>query len=501
MTRSINFIGVLLLLIMAACTKDENNFSYGDPVDIVIADDMEDVINIRQGDSLILTPQVNDTGSDYSYLWFAFQNNSAVGYNSPKDTLSTEKELRAVIDPTRYILGEPYRITFKVTDNTTGVSAFYFYNLRIANTYTEGWLVMEDVNGQTDLSMLLPDGEVIHHIYSTLNPDYPMHKPLRLGLSRNNVADAVTATGRKFYLVSEEDAIEMDVLTMRKRFDYNFLFFQAPAVTKPTLVGWSQPYSDVGSGVGIIVNEGLLCTNFTGGFPGAKKFGLYMQAPEKEYDYEMAPFFASAVLGNQAYQHIMYDQKNKCFYNVSGQAISAFSNNASSAIFDMNNVGLSMIHMDRSNLSNSHNAIMKDESGAVYLLQFSSATTTADPVITKLKQTMNAPLLVQATSETIASSNLSPHIFYGHGNTLYRYEINSNTYQTVFSFPGNEHVSNVKFRALADGIGQLVVAVWNGQESKLYDFSISQTGMLEESGNPPLGGFARVVDMVYKNAN
>lgn len=500
MRLTTNYICVLLLFILGACTKDDNNFSYEEAVDFQINDNIVDVIHIRQGDILELSPDFDDSKGDYSYLWFAWRNNSSIGYRGERDTLGTEKDLLAEIKPSYYILGEPYRLTFKVTDNRTGVSAFYFYDLLISNIYTEGWIVLEDRSGQADFSMILPDGEAIHNIYSSVNPTYPLNEPLMLSLSRGNVIDEVTATGRKFYLVGAKDAIDLDVLTMQKRFDFDFLFFQPPPVRELSYAGWS------GTSLGVIVNEGLLLTNFVGGFPGAKKFGLYMQAPEVGYDYEMAPFVAN--IGPYTWnsnlvthEHIMYDQKNKRFYKVSGQSISTLPTNASDlAIFDMNNVGQTMHYMAPSYIANSQNAIMREGSQA-YLLQFKQLTTTGSPVITQLKQAVAAPYILETPASCIASSTQSPHLFYGHGASLYRYEISSNSSTEVFSFSGGEDIVNVKFRALGDGTGQLLVATWDNSESKIYDFSLSSTGGLTSSGNESVAGFSEIVDMVYKTAN
>jgi len=497
------YIYVLLLFIIVACTKDNNNFSYEEPFDFQISDEVEGVIQIRPGEILHLSPDFDDANGDYSYLWFAWRNSSAVGYRFDRDTLGTQKELAAEIKPSYYIVGEPYKLTFKVTDNRTGVSAFYFYDLRIINLYSEGWMVLEDRNGQADFSMLLPDGEVIRQIYSSINPDHPIAEPLMLGLTNGTVIDGVDDPHRKFYLAGRNDAVELDVLTMQKKYDFGFLFFQPPPVTQLSFMDWS------GTSLGVIVNEGLLCTNFVGGFPGAKKFGLYMQAPGLEYDYEMAPFVAN--IGQytwdsrlQYYDHIMYDQKNKRFYNVTGQNMSTFPTDASNtSVFDLNNVGLTMKYMAPSNISNSHNAIMSEGTQA-YLLQFSCLTTLGNPIITQSKRTMTAPYILETSASSIASSTLSGHIFYGHENTLYRYTINSNTTSQVHTLPANEEIINVKFRAIRtadDESGQLLVATWDGQESKLYDFSVSATGVITATDEPAKSDFDRVVDMVYKNVN
>lgn len=500
MTRKINYcFAILTLLLMVACTKDQNNFSYDEAFDFKISDDVSGVIQVRQGETLRLSPEFDDSKGEFSYLWFAWRNNGAVGYRNDRDTLATTKNLEAVIKPSYYILGEPYKLTYQVTNKKTGISAYYFYDLLVSNIYTEGWLVLEEKNGLGDFSMILPSGEVVHHIYSSLNPSAPVQDPIMLSLSSGNVTDDVNPAGRKFYLVGKKDIRDLDVLTMQKRSDFDFLFFQPPAVRDLTFAGWS------GTALGVIVNEGLLITNFVGGFPGAKKFGLYMQAPDLEYDYKMAPFVANVGDYNwrehpAVFANIMYDQRNKRFYSVSGQSISAFPTNASNlSVFDLNNVGLSMHFMGRAHITNAHNAIMYDGGGA-YILQFKSLTTTGNPVTTLLKQQMSAPNILQTVPSCIAPSTRTPHIFYGYGNTLYRYEITSNTTTQLHSF-NNETIQNVKFRSLEDGIAEILIATGTGTDNKVYKANVNANGIFEGIAGTPAVGFDRIVDMTYKTAN
>lgn len=490
---------MLLLFVVSACTKDENNFSYSEPVEFEISDaDVSGDIEIGLGERLTLSPDFDDSKGDYSYLWFAARHNSAVGYRAPRDTLSREKDLDTEISDF-FILGEPYRITFKVTDNKSGVSGFYFYNLLITNLYSEGWMIFEDKQGMADFSMLLPDGSIQHDIYSLINPDYPIAEPLMLSLSSGSVTDDVSPTGRKLYVAGKHDAVELDPLTLQIRYNLDGLYFAPPATKNLSFIGWS------GTNLGVIVNEGLLQANMTGGFPGAKKFGPGMQAPGVEYAYQIAPFTAN--IGSYdwrahpiVYQHILYDQQNQRFYTTGGQTIDAFPTNASNtSIFDMNDVGLGMHYMGVANVANAHNAIMYDGTQP-YLLQFSTVTTEGNSLITRMKQRMNAPHVLDADPAAISSSSQSAHIFYGYENRLYRYGVNANSTAEQYAFPVGEEIINVEFRAIDDNgteYGELAVATWDGQESRVYLFPVSLAGVLDEPSEA-IGGFDRVVDLVYK---
>ncbi|MFC3199131.1 PKD-like family lipoprotein [Parapedobacter deserti] len=498
--KKMKIIGYMLLLItIGACTKDKNNFSYEEPITFDISDEeAPDVIEIGLGQHLRLSPNFDDSKGDYSYLWIAARNNSAVSYREPRDTLSREKELETEISDF-FILGEPYRLTFKVTDNKSGVSGFYFYDLRITNRYSEGWMVLEDKGGFADFSMLLPDTSVERGIYSLINPNYPIAEPLMLSLSSGSVTDDVSPTGRKLYVAGKRDAVELDPLTLQIRYNLDALYFVPPATKNLSFIGWS------GTNLGVILNDGLLQANMTGGFPGAKKFGPSMQAPDVEYDYQIAPFTANIGEYNWrahpiVYQHILYDHQNQRFYTTGGQTVDAFPTNASNpSIFDMNDVGLGMHYMGVANIANAHNAVMY-EGTQPYLLQFSCVTTQGNPVITRMKQSMNAPYILDTEAANIASSSQSAHIFYGYENRLYRYGVNANSTSQLHTFPAGEEIINTKFRAIDDNgreYGELLVATWDGQESKLYLFSVSLAGLVGEPSDA-IAGFDKIFDMVYK---
>lgn len=493
---------MLLLFVISACTKDKNTFSYSEPVEFEISDaDVSGDIEIGLGERLTLSPDFDDSKGDYSYLWFAARHNPAVGYREPRDTLGREKELDTEISDF-FILGEPYRVTFKVTDNRSGISGFYFYNLLITNLYSEGWMVLEDKQGTGDFSMLLPDGSVERDIYSLINPSYAISEPLMLSLSSGSVADDVSPTGRKLYVVGKNDAVELDPLTLQIRFNLDGLYFAPPAKRNLSFIGWS------GTNLGVILNEGLLQANMTGGFPGAKKFGPNVQAPGVEYNYQIAPFTAN--VGEYdwrqhpvVYSHILYDQQNQRFYMTSGESLDALPTNASNpSIFDMNDVGLGMKYMGTANVDNTHNAVMYD-GAQPYFLQFSSLPTGGNSEITRMKQRMNAPYILDTEATNIASSFQSAHIFYGYENRLYRYSVNANSTNQLHTFPIGEEIINTKFRAIDDNgreYGELLVATWNGQESQLYLFNVSLAGVLSEPSEA-IGGFDKVLDMVYKNVN
>lgn len=499
--KNINLILLVATLLLSACYKDKGNYDYHDVNEITVADPVAaSRIYIYQGDTLKLTPAISQTipSDDLSYAWFVYNNSSNSEYTLPRDTISRERNLSHKITGDIFVLGENYRLTLKVTDNKTGISSFRQYDLTISNKYGSGWMFLEEKGGEGDMSMILPDNTVEHSVYSLLNPSSPLGKPVSITSTSFNITDDLSAANKRIYIQMESDAIELNNLTLTKKFEIGYLFFARPQVVKPAYIGWTAYLSGVNpfQRMGIAINNGQVHTNLVGGFPGIKKWGEAIVNPAGVYDYDIAPFIAGATGYSATYPVVVYDKKYKRFYSVGANALAAFPA-AASTVFDMNNVGMDLLLLDSSNVVDRYNAVMK--SGTVpYLLQFKTATTTADPVVTVATVEMNAPGIVDAPA--LASSTLTPHIFYAVGNKLYKYETTSNTYAEVYAFAGGESVTKMDYQKVDPTTGQqrLVVATWNGTESKVYFFTVSSVGDLGGTYTDIFGGFNKIIDFTYK---
>ncbi|MFZ4262463.1 PKD-like family lipoprotein [Sphingobacterium sp. HJSM2_6] len=492
------FLAFALGLIMFSCAKDNGNYNYTDIPKIGINDESTTgTLFVQQGVALKLNPEVQLNGNkdDLSYEWFVYLNSASASYVQDSTKIATSKNLDYVIDPKIFTIGENYKLTYKVTNKATGISSFYFYQISISDLFTQGWMFLEDKSGKADLSMILNNGTVYHDIYSFRNSESPLYKPKAFSISNASISDDVGPSGKKYYIVADKDAVELDGTTMKKRFDYNYLFFAPPTVINPQYMAWG---GSSGNNVGIIVNEGHVHINMVGGFPGAKKFGAQLRAPQHGYDYELAPQHISGNTYTDTYNVIMFDARNQRFYGVTTSALNSFDDaNQTSSIFDMNNIGLDLIKLDSSNIIEIRNAVMKDNDGKGYLLQFRTHRNANNPSITIGKQEINAPGISSALD--VSSSTLSPHLFYANNTQLIRYEVTSNAYTSEYTFPANETVTKIKFQkhGYGNAVPRLIVTTWNGTEGKVYFFKITQSGSVEGL-DKTFTGFGKIIDLAYK---
>lgn len=495
---NIHLFTVALCLLVFSCAKDKGNYDYTEIPRIGLEDEANTAkIFVQQGEVLKLAPtiQFNGNADDLSFEWFVYLNTQNAPYIQDSTLIATSRALDYVVDAAVFTIGEEYKLTYKVTNNQNGLSYFYFYQLTVSDIFTTGWMFLEDKQSKADLSMILNDGTIYRDIYTDRNADHPITHPKTFTISPRSITDDVGPIGKKYYLVGQNDAVELDGMTMVKRFNYDFLFFTAPEVFNPSYIAWA---GGDGNNLGILLNDGHLHPNFVGGFPGAKKFSAQLKSPAHGYDYEMAPQHVSGNNYGDTYNIIMYDQHNKCFYNVTYNALRDFDAAAvDPAIFDMNNVGLDLVKLDSSNITEIRNAIMTDGAGTGYLLQFRMHRSAEQPIVTVNKQVITSPGIASAADVTC--STLSPHLFYVAGGKLYRYEVPSNTYTEEYTLPAGEELTKIKFQRHGYGDAQprLIVCTWNGSEGKVYYFRVNANGSLG-SLDKTYGGFGKIIDLAYK---
>jgi hypothetical protein len=368
-TGWIHFFSMLLLLGLSACRNYVSEFEYNAINEVAVKDtNVVSAISAKIGDTLRLNPQLSQSQlgdeTNLEFFWTSYEQGGAV--NAPITEISRERNLTMPVG-FPFALGKNYLINYRVFDKTTNISRYRQYTLTVVNDLVEGWIITEDDPEGADFSMLLPNGRVIHNLYSTINGPLK-DKAIRTELSFPVIDDGISPNRKKMYFVTENNAVELDYLTFTKTYDYNFLFFKAPGVVKPTYINWYSLAN--GGNLGSIINDGKLHVSVTGGFPGSKKWAGQLVAPEVGLNYRLAPFIANgrAALTTpitntsaQYYQELVYDELNKRFFagTVPITALTALPANKST-LFDMNNVGMDMLHMDAGSMTYQYNLVMKD---------------------------------------------------------------------------------------------------------------------------------------------
>jgi len=501
---------MLSLFFFSSCYKDHSNKDLAptNKIDVTDAKAASQFV-VFQGDSLKLKPTLSQSLSNnisqLEFTWIVYNNNGAVSLAAPRIEISKDYELKYLVKGDPFILGEPYIVRLGVKDKTTGVTSYLNYSVLIGNKYGTGWLVLEDKAGKGDLSFVFTDFTAEHGIYTDRNTA-TITGPRKLEITPFPVTDDISTTGKRLYILADNGSQEYNYLTMVKKFDYGFLFFSAPAIQNPTVMTWTSQYTYNGvrsAALGVAINNGKLHSNLVGGFPGVKKWGDVALNPQGNQNYSLAPY----VVGGETYPAIVYDNNSKRFYRIQAynptpvagtlEVFPSGSTSGVSSVFDMNDVGMTMLFQDSADVVNDYNAIMKSADNQAYLLRYKTKNSATAPTITLGKTLMNAPGILNYSAA--AGSTTTPHIYYGNANILSRYETSSNAVVETYSFPNGENITAIKYtKGYYDKKGpRLAVATWNGSAGKVYYFAINANGAIGSYTNV-VPGFSKIVDLVYK---
>lgn len=489
-----------MVFAFAGCIKDSSNESLSPIDELAVADPKADqTFTIFQNEILNLKPTITQSSgtdlSNLSFKWLAYDNSPQSNYTLPRSVLSEEYELNVIVNEPVFTLGQNYVIRLEVKNNVTGISEYFNYQVLVGNKYEKGWLILEEKAGQGDLSFIFPDNTTESNIYTTRN-ETPLIGPRRLEVSKNQITDDMSIPGKRLYILADQGSQEYNYLTMVKKFDFSYLFFSPPPVEDPQRMYW-------GNGLGIAINNHKFHSNLVGGFPGIKKWGDVALTERNDADYSLAPFVASG----SSYPAIVYDNLHKRFYHVRAYnpspvagSLEVFPSGGTtgvSSVFEMNDVGMTMVFLDSAAVLNEYNAIMKTDDNQPYLLRFKTVNTAQAPNITLEKSSITAPGILDYTAAT--GSTTTPHIYYSNGSTVVNLETSSKAVVQQYDMPAGESVTFMRYvKSTADSnIPQLVVATWNGQEGKVYFFPISSNGNISQPSDT-FAGFDRIVDIIYK---
>jgi hypothetical protein len=478
-----NWSGVLLLLMLtlSSCLKDNSNKDVK-PINEITISDTTAAAAVLQFDTLTVKPDIKESipvgDKGLVYEWSIHQNDSEDAY--PVYILDSSRYLHQSIRVKPGI----YRLIYKVTVKASGVSYFKFFNLKVINRFSEGWLVMEDLAGKTDMSIILGTDTSFHHIFTELNKDYTLNNPVQVATT-NHYGD------KSVWMFGADNAIELEYTEMMKLTDYTSWFWETPAVFHP------QKFRQINTGVYTLINNGLLHARFAGGFPGDVKYLNTLPFPGgKGDDYYFSSYTG---VGPQPYTDektpytaFFFDTKSKGFVYLSGASLIpslvAFSAPQAGSYFDMRNIGLDLLAMDQGNAPYLNNAIFKDNNN-IYLYQIDANR--SDPAIAKQLITGDAPEL--AAFSKMTSSRTLQQIYFLVNSNIYLYDIPSGKARVIKAIAAGEQVTYLQCTG-----NDVMVGTWNGTEGKLYRYKISPLGDFQDV--KIFNGFGKIVSMTYKAA-
>lgn len=241
MNKIINFSGILLsLFLLAACYEKEENYEYSPKTKLEIngVDDLYE--KVAMVDTLHIEPTVvvSNPNHELEYEWsiFVYYGDAASAPEKvPVKVIGKER----VLD--YFIVEKPqaYNVVLKVVNKTTTQETYAMTRLNVSNEFSQGFYVLKEVNGESDLDLHLPSEEIIPDILYQKNGK-------RIGGSPNSLSVLMkysyidTETSNKVPTTSLTVATKnefhiLDIADLSSIYTHDNMFYEAQAPMEESL--------------------------------------------------------------------------------------------------------------------------------------------------------------------------------------------------------------------------------------------------------------------------
>ena len=544
MKKTFQYVVLSLVMVLAfyACKKDLGNYDY-DPANVItITTDMANVdqmvvvtndsIVVKQNDSLKVNIILSQTkpSNDLSFEWMIIQGIST-NQNPPQYIVGNAQQLR-----TKIIL-QPnlYKLVVKVTDKTTGVSFYKFYQLNVDTPPWggEGWVVLQDqpANNGCDISVITTrDGAAPGTVYSNVYSQGNNGNKLPVGTSRVNVINYLASLRiQKVSFFYPNGGLQVRSTDFADSSSHTNWFMVEPPTYNLQLNGQIN-----GGQYEYQINNNQIYyrrVNSSSIQTPPIKFGAPVLGT-----WTLSPF----VLNNAGteWYYTLYDQLNKCFllYNtelntlipnnrpdVANSHFLPYSGGAAAlhpttgSGFDLNNIGRNLVYAENSqpfSSATAYNCFFRNNTGdSTWLYQFNANLSYANNFTTgrSLLTNVNVPGINNATMFACPTFLTAPgKFYYVNNNNIYVCTVGNLATSTAtigYNFPAGTIIRSMKVfksgytSAPATESRVLVVATdetASGGGHKVYFLNLSAPGTINSTPAAVYTGFNKIVDITFK---
>ncbi len=530
---------ILIIIVWSSCSKDLGNYDYTDANVISITTDKatvdpavvinNDSIVVKQNDSLKINILVTQTkpSSDLAYEWLIVQ--SIVSNQNPTQyVVGNTQQLRTKI----LLAPNLYKLVVRVTDKTTGVSFYKFYSLNIDTSPWggEGWVVLQDQQNGSDISVITTRDGVVHgSVYSNVYSLANNGNKLPVGTNKVNVMNYTTSLGiQKVSFFYPSGGLQVRSTDFADSSLHSSWFLVTPSAINLQLNG----VVNSGQYEYQINNNQLYYRRVNA--TSVKTPPILFGAPVLG-TWTLSPF----VINNSSSESYLtlYDQANKCFLLYNAETGQLYLNRpdvanshfvpyagAASALhpttgsgFDLNNIGRNLVYAENSqplSSSTAYNCFFRNTTGdSTWVYQFNAALAYANNFAAGryyLSNT-NVPGINTATMFACPTFLTAPgKFYYVNNNNIYICTVGNLATSTAtigYTFPAGTIIKAMK--VFKSGYGSaptteskvLVVATdetASGGGHKVYFLNLSATGTINSTPADVYTGFDKITDIVFK---
>lgn len=499
------------MAMLSSCSKDKGNYDYK-KLDIVTIDvtDVPASYSRLRFEKLNISPKVIYKGEvvnlakpQFPELKFSWEMYTSQLSRDIVERHTLSDSIALDVDLTQRELF--WEVLYTVTNTLTNVKATSKFSLAITPALAEGWMVLYERDGNTDVG-LITNNEISKNavatektfldIYTASNGAPLKGTPGSISYSYANLA------ARKIYLQSSQEVSMVNLNTFVKVFDFNQgLFWAKPAVAAPLLFKATE-----GRKEWLINNNRVHTIDYTTIAQGDRAFSDPLGGTYGT----LAPWMA---ISPAPLDGVFYDQTNKKFLKIilRGTEVVPFTAVQTAAAFDVNNVGMELLMGDMG-WNNWEYTVMKDNGGKHWLL---SANFKAGDAINigKAKYDMSScPEIANVNSVT--AGTLGEIFYYSANNHLYQFKYIQGATAQLWTAPAGEVVTNISLqkyynsnRALAAVYDPknyckiLYIATYN-EATKIgtvYQMGVNETsGAILPGTEKKYTGFGKIKAMSWK---
>ena len=493
------FICSLSVTFFSSCYKDLGNYTYHDINEISFEGiDTENGYNVLMGDSLKISPSMVMTKdqaqsqNDYSYEW-TFHLTGSYGHTYDS-IISTEKNLKTKV----LLSAGNYFLQFKVTDKSTGIPFHIRTNVLVSTPIYEGYIVLNDVNGNSRVDMLSYNNttnaftqytDVLAKVGSKVPMEGQPYQVLCMYYTRTMF---IMVKYYGIFILTASGTNRVNEETFAYDPSYNIRYLMVGDV--PTDFKAQYLTGEITGNIAplfYMYSDGNIYS-YT-----AMNGSAFKYLPLNIYPGSSVPFEVSRYIATDGTRVVMYNMEKKNFVTAPDYNSISVTDVPQGLNYPS---GLDLVYMER-NYSDNTYAIMKDPlNGKYYLLRF------------RVGQAQDYFQEITGTDFAYAGHyTFSPdlgYMFYSVGGRLYEYDLSLKTSKLMLDKGMNE-ISYLAFQQFfnrtetyADWAKLLTVASYNPSGTS------GNNGILELYSVPPVNGqivqmsrwsgFGKMVSISYR---
>lgn len=505
-----NFKVILLMLLftcnLLSCTKDLGNYTYSELSEIQFTgvDSAYQAFNQKE---LVIKPVIKFldgsifNADDYTFEWFTI--------NSAANVLNADKQKflgnQLNLDTTITLSPGEYDLYFRIQNKVNNYRYQNISKLTVTSELSNGWLVLNDIDGRVRLDMLNYNSSQQRYIpytdiLSTFSDAQLSGKPKLVYYLHNR--DPFTGKySNRVYVGTDQTTLSFNN-EIQTWTDYRNLRLEVNHPTSSNyhaeVIRSQNPFlCYILDSDGIFMGENI---------PQNFLYGPTLNRVSGGARLNISKYIAEFYGASTAYA-VVFDQDNKRFLVHSGTNYSLLQPSSSQPeVFTPDQVGMDLLYMERGlTATNQYYALLKNTStNQIKLLRFVHSSSTFTPLAFDVVN--NTHQIDQAASYVV--DPVYGSLIYNIGSKVFQYDPFGKKYTSLLDL-GNRKISLIKYQKLVknktdaryvDFSKKLIICSYDPSQPNtsgkmdFYEISLGGTAKLTESYT----GFGKIADVSYR---